>query len=971
MLALYRSGRQADALEAYQGGRRLLVEQLGLDPGRSLQELERSILNHDPLLDTPVRAGTEATAAGSGRLAAAVFVGRDSETYALDAALNDARGGRGRLVVLSGEAGIGKSRLADELSSRAKQLGVRVLWGRCWEAGGAPAYWPWVQALRAYVRDADPDALRAQLGRGAAEIGQLLPELRELFPDVPEPASLDSDGAKFRLYDAAAAFLRCVAAERPLLVVLDDVHAADASSLLMLEFVAAELADARVLVLAVYRDPELDPGDPIAAALAGVGRHASLRVTLRGLHEPEVASFIEASTQVEPAASLVRAIAAETEGNPLFVGEIARLLAAEGRLSEEAGAAWRVAIPDTVKEVIGRRLNRLTDGCRQTLAIASVVGREFPLDLLERLTDRSSAELLALLDEAITARLVTEVPGSPGRLRFTHALVRDALYDALPQALRLDLHRHTGEALEEVVGSDPSRLSEVAHHFFHALPAVDADVAVRYAGEAAAQAGTLLAHEEAARLYETALSALELRTTPDPVWQRQLLLGLGEALARSGDTPRAQDAFVRAAGLARTTGAAEDLARAALGYGGRIAWFRASGDRLRITLLEEALGALGDEDTPLRARVLARLAGALRDELDPTRRLALGEEGVAVARRSGDADALSFALAGLAGAQHGLFDDPRRIEVIAELLTAAHAAEDKESECEAYMARMLVDAEQNDVDRIYELLGLIRTLAEELRQPSHQWFVAASSGMLAVHEGRFREAEELRERALALGGTAVAPEASSVHAIQLFILRREQARADEAIEELTRVSAAFPARPFFRCALAALLGCVGREADARRVFEELAANRFAVMPRDNEWLLSAAFLAEACCLLGDASRAEQLYEEVEPWARSSAINVPEGTLGTLARPLAGLARLLGREDDAGRLLETAIALDTAGGARPWAAHAQVDLAELLLLRGDSGRAHALLAEAGATAEALEATRLAQRVAAVSDLARER
>ena len=501
MLALYRSGRQAEALATYADARRTLSDELGLEPGRALQELERAILNHDARLDAAVRAVATDDDAASGRLAAGVFVGRAGELALLEAALADARAGRGRLVLLSGEAGIGKSRLADELASHAKRVGGRVLWGRCWEAGGAPAYWPWVQALRAYVRDSPTTELRQRLGQAAPDVAHLLPEVRELYPDLPDPPAMDTEGARFRLFDSTAAFLRNVAAEQPLLIVLDDVHAADASSLLMLEFVAAELADARVLLLAVYRDPELDSGDPIAAALASVARHASTRITLSGLHEPEVAVFIEASAHVEPAPSLVSAIAAETEGNPLFVGEIVRLLAGEGRLSDPADASWRVTIPETVKEVIGRRLHRLTSECSETLAVASVVGREFPLDLVERLTARPGAELLALLDEGITARLVTDVPGSPGRLRFTHALVRDTLYDALPHGRRLDLHRRAGEAIETLAGDDPRSRSEIAHHFFHALPAVEPTVVVEHARRAAEEATLVLAHEEAARLY--------------------------------------------------------------------------------------------------------------------------------------------------------------------------------------------------------------------------------------------------------------------------------------------------------------------------------------------------------------------------------------------------------------------------------------------------------------------------------------
>jgi tetratricopeptide (TPR) repeat protein len=826
-----------------------------------------------------------------------------------------------------------------------------------------------VQALRTYVRECDPEHLCEQLGGAAPDVAHLLPELRELFHDLPEPPSLDSEGARFRLFDSTAAFLRRAAAAKPLVVILDDVHAADAPSLLLLSFVAAELSDARILVLAAYRDPELTTGDPTAVALTEVARRASVRISLRGLGEPEVVSYIELSSQVEPAAGVVAAIMAETEGNPLFVGEIVRLLAAEGRLEERADASWRLAIPETVKEVIGRRLHRLSPECREALGYASVVGREFALSVVERLAERTRDDLLALLDEAVSARVVTDVPGSPGLMRFAHALVRDTLYDALPQARRLELHRRTGEALEAVAGAGAgAHLSELAHHYYAALPAIDPDRVVEYARRAGDHAQSLLAHEEAARLYESALQALQLRSPVDRELERALLLGLGDALARSGDMPNARDAFLRAAALARATGAAEDLAAAALGYGGRIVWARASGDPVVVSLLEESLAALGDEDTALRARVLARLAGALRDERDPARRFALGEQAVAMARRVGDAGALrgavlSFALAGLAGAQHGLGDDPRRLAVIDELLATAEAAGDKESECEGLMTLMLVHTERNEIQAVRDLMARIGVLAAELRQPSQEWFFAAGSAMLALHDGRFAEAELLIHRALDLGGSAQSAESAGPNAVQRFILRREQGRSAEAYDALAKVAAAFPARPFFRAALAALCCELGRDAEARRLFEELAPDRFEPVPRDNEWLLAAHYLAETCCALADTTRAASLYAELEPITARAAANVPEGSVGTLARSVAWLAELLGRDDDAMRLLELAIGLDSANGARPWAAHAQADLARIADRIGEHERATSLFADAAATAAELGMTALTERIAA--------
>ena len=963
MLTLYRCGRQADALAAYRDARRVLLDELGLEPSRTLQDLERAILAQDRQLDPVVRhAASPAPAAPPGRTGTGVFVGRDRELSQLENALADARSGRGGLVLLSGEAGIGKSRLADELAGRAASDGMRALWGRCWEAGGAPAYWPWVQALRTYVRDCDPAELREQLGRAATDVAHLLPELRDLFSDLPEASSLESEGARFRLFDSTAAFIRAAAAARPLLIVLDDVHAADPSSLLLLEFVAAELADTQAVVLAAYRDPELAPEDPTAAALADVARRASMRISLSGLRESEVASYIELSSHVEPSQRLVVAIAAETEGNPLFVSEIVRLLDTNGNLGDQSDVSERLRIPETVKDVIRRRLNRLSPRCRDVLAAASVLGREFRLDVAGRLSGAPPEETLALLDEAAAARVVTDVPGSPGRLRFTHILVGDTLYDGMSQSTRRELHRRAGEAIEALAGADvDEHLSELAHHFFRALPAVEAERAIEYARRAGDRAETLLAHEEAARLYETALQAHALRADPDRDVERRLLLALGDALARAGDMPRAKDAFLKVAALARAAPSAEDLAAAALGYGGRTVWSRASGDRLIVPLLEEALAALGEEETPLRAQVLARMAGARRDERDPSPRVEIGKAAVESARRTGDVNALSYALRGLCAAQHAIGDHAARLEATAELRTIARSEGDMEAECEALSAEMLVYAELNAYDAVRGRAVRFTAVADELGQPSQRWFAAAANAMLALHDGRFDEAERLVPGALELGARAETALAAAANASQLYLLRREQDRAEEAYEALNRVAADMPARPFFRCALAALAVDAGRLAEARRTFEELAPNRFEVVPRDNEWLLAAAFLVETCEALGDVTRAAMLYDELAPLADRSTANVPEGDAGAMARHLGCLASMLDRDDEAVSHYRAAIAIDEATGGRPWVAYAKAELAGVLARRADAMNAATLREEAAITAAELGMARLAARI----------
>jgi DNA-binding SARP family transcriptional activator len=371
MLALYRSDRQAEALQAYQDARRTLVETLGIEPGERLRELERAILAQDPGLH--LAAEDLVTAEPAAEIPRTAFVGRERELAELVAGLDDAVAGRGRLFLLVGEPGIGKSRLAEELIAHARARNLRILVGRCWEAGGAPAYWPWVQSLRPYLRDTDAESLRSHLREGAGIVARLLPELRDILADLPSAPPIESEGARFRLFDSFTAFLKSAAAASPLVLVLDDLHAADEPSLLLLQFVARELGDSRLLIVGAYRDVDPILTEPLTTTLTELAREPVTRtLALAGLGEADVARFIELAAPGAPAADLGSAVHAETDGNPLFVTETVRLLAAERRLDEPATTP--LAIPQSVREVIGRRLRHLSDEWNRLLTFASLLG---------------------------------------------------------------------------------------------------------------------------------------------------------------------------------------------------------------------------------------------------------------------------------------------------------------------------------------------------------------------------------------------------------------------------------------------------------------------------------------------------------------------------------------------------------------------------------------------------------------------
>jgi DNA-binding SARP family transcriptional activator/tetratricopeptide (TPR) repeat protein len=923
MLALYRSGRQSEALEAYREARKTLVEEVGVEPGPAMQRLERAILTQDPELE--LRPVSEASAQPSQR----VFVGRERELAELTGALDDALAGRGRLALLVGEPGIGKSRLADELMGHARARGARVIVGRCWEAGGAPPYWPWVQSLRAHVRETEPETLRGQLGPGAADLAQLLPELRALFTDLPEPQGLESEGARFRLFEAVGALLGSATRANPLVIVLDDLHAADEPSLLLLQFVAREMAARRLLVVCALRDVAPTMRDPVATTLAELMREQqTTRIALAGLSDADVADYIELSTGIDAAPRLIEAVHAETEGNPLFVAEAVRLLDDEGQIADPDA---HVRIPPGVRAVIDQRVSRLSEQCRSLLALASVLGREFGLDPLARFSELPRDELLDVLDEAMAERLL-EAAGSPGRLRFGHALIRDTLYEGMTPVRRMQLHEGAAEALVAAHSEDLGpHLTEIAHHHIAAAPAEEGSRAIEYARRAGDRAASQLAYEEAARLYEMALTLAE-----EPRARCDLLLAIGEAKGRGGDSPASKSAFREAAELADEHGLPERLAHAALGYGGRIIWERQQHDQHLVPLLERALAVLDEDDSALRVRLLARLAGGpLRSiRFPPQRRFKLSREALEMARRLDDPGTLAYALDGYIPANESPENTRETVPLCTELLEVATRAGDKERVLEAHEHRHERFFELGQMQRALSELEAMTRLAEELRQPSQRWLVTVCRARQALFEGRFEEAERLIGQAREFGERSLSWNAGVAFGVALYMLHREEGRLEEAMELVTRSAREFPDYELWESALASVAAMLGLEAESRRRFEALAIDDFAGLPFDpNGWLVGMGFLAETARCLADAASASVLYEMLHPYDDRVAVIYPELGTGSVSRYLGLLAATAAHWTDAERHFDAALEVNERIGARPWLAHTQEDYARMLAERG--------------------------------------
>ena len=420
-------------------------------------------------------------------LAAGVFVGRQQELDKLKAALEGVLSGRGHLALLAGEPGIGKTRTALELATYARLRRARVVSGHCYESEGAPPYWPWVQAIRSYVRERDPEHLRREMGTGAAEIAELVSDVGQRLPDLgPPPTIEDPKQARFRLFDSIATFLKGAAGSQPLVLILDDLHWADTDSLALLEFVALELAGTRLLLLGTYRDVELSRRHPLSPTLAELTReHLAKRILLRGLIRSDVGRFIEATSHIAPPAALVEAVHTQTEGNPLFVTEVVRLLVQEGALTPEGlgrHERWSVSIPEGIREVIGRRLDRLSERCNTALTVAAVIGREFGFRELGLLIDDlSSDRLLEVLEEALGARVIEELPRASERYQFTHALIQQVLAQELSTTRRVRLHAQIAQTLEELYGTDAeANAAELAHHYAEAEPVLGSEKLVPF-----------------------------------------------------------------------------------------------------------------------------------------------------------------------------------------------------------------------------------------------------------------------------------------------------------------------------------------------------------------------------------------------------------------------------------------------------------------------------------------------------------
>ena len=882
------------------------------------------------------------------------FVGRSAEVEALRTLMPTAVGEGRRVVLLGGEPGSGKTRLVREFARAVAGDGVLVLYGAC-DAVVRTPYGPFVEALDYLARVIEPAALREAMGPAGGELTRLLPDLPLRIGELPPPVSADPDTERHRLHTAVADLLAGVTRERPAFLVLEDGHWADASTLLLLRYLARAAGNARVL-LATFRDTEADVPETLADTLADLRRSDDVvRLRLEGLSLEEVADLVRAATggDLGPALrELAQAIRDLTGGNAFLVCELWRALVETGAVETADGrvrvtrAPAELGSPESVREVVSQRLWRLAPRTSDLLELAATAGAEFELGVVRRAAGLDGAELPAAFDEAVRSGMIEELP-SPGLVgRFTHELVRRALYDRLSGVRRAELHLRVAEALEAGGSRSGRALADLAHHFAAAAPLGGSARAVEYNLRAARAAAAALAFDETAARLRTALE-LGIERPED---RANVLLELGSASHRSGKALDALQAFAGAADMAREIRDPQLLARAATGYE-EACWRPGIADEGSVELLEEAAAMIGDGSSELRVGLLGGLARALDFQGDHDGGARARIEAIAMARALGDHTGLATVLMRSYWAR-GASSLEEILDMLTEARDLARELGDTEILAEAMAWRVPAFVALCDLDSARREVAVLLATAERTAQPFMHHVADHYGSAIALCDGRLAEAEALARRSHEWGRLLTGRDPSGIYGIQMFSVRREQGHLAE-LAPVVRILAGGAGREGpWQPGLIALLAELGLEAEARRELARLAANGLDPF-RPSLWLASLAYLADACTALGDDKVAAMVYPELAPLAGA---NVMIGHLvncyGAADRYLGMLAATLGEAERAEEHFERGLELNRRMGAATWLAHTAYEYARFLRVhrRRHRRRAEALAGEAATLAE---------------------
>lgn len=837
------------------------------------------------------------------------FVGRANLLERLRAHFEELSSGRGRAVVIDGEAGIGKTRLALELALDADRRGFTVCHGRCVEAQGAPVLWPWVGVVRALGDSRGPEAMRDYLGGQASDVATLIPDALHWMDGVAPTRARDvgNPDDRFRLFDALALILKRAAIEQPLLIVIDDLHRADEASVRVFEQVAQRVDEAPILLVACRR-PNGDATAGLEDELCEVCRSEVEFVALDGLSPSELSRLVEIQRGAAGAPYELKELYHRTNGNPFFALQLISLS------EDQLGVAMGTGVPRGVRGILRYQLRSLSLSCRRLLSAAAVVGRDFSTFVASSAAELGDDDTMIALDEAVATGLVQSDAGRVGEHRFTHALVRDCLYEDLLPSVRVSLHRRVAEALDRLHGQTPDTLAALAHHSVQAASAGSVGQAASYCFLAAEQATRQRAHADAARHAEQGLAALSL--APSSAADRlPLLLHLGGALGRLGRLDRAQRAFADAGDAARLVHDPDAFAEAALGY----ATINESGvvDQARIEFLQEALQGLPDDPSVSRVALTSRLAAAqyYSGPLDDCRDL--NREAVVMARRTDDPRALAAALR----SHHFTLSGPdhlsERRATTEELIAIAPDCEDPLIELEAQACAIEDALALGSLPRLDAAIDAHVRISQRVREPYFEWYAEVYRGMRALLAGEPAEADQRAHTALTLGQRAQNDVAMQWFAAQVFFVRRAQGRLHELEPVVQQLAHDHPENPGWSSALALLYTDLERRVEAAAVLEQMQLTPLASIRRDINWLITGCNLAEAAAFLEDRRAAEAIERALAPYAdQHVSIGLGVASGGAVVHYLGLLATTAGDTARARDLLEDALRRHEALEA-PW------------------------------------------------------
>jgi DNA-binding SARP family transcriptional activator/tetratricopeptide (TPR) repeat protein len=995
MLALYRSGRQVEALRVFQDLRAVLVADLGIEPGHDVTWIEHAILDQDPALDflAPAEAAPDPAAEATTATARRAYqvrvpasqrdgplVGRARESALLGDWWTSVREGAGRLLLVDGDPGIGKTRLVAELARTVESNGALVLWGRCDEDPVAP-FQPFAEALGRYFQSLSADHISRMPGWQLTELSRLVLRLREYAPMLEEEGG-DPESERFRFFEAVTATLNELSSSGTILLVIDDLHAADLPTLLLLRHVLRGTDDATVGIVGLFIDTEVPPTHRLRATLADVRAvHPVTTVHLQGLSSEAVGELVRGWPNAPP--DLVPQLCRLTDGNPLFLDELLRQLGyREAEQSEEGDAPVppNLSPTEAIRELVARRVSRLPEDVIYLLQAAAVAGPECEATIAADAAELTPEQRLDAFDRAVESRLLRRVGQDIGdRYAFSHTLVRDAIYGELLRGRRLRYHHKIAVATERLhADALDTYVNELAHHFYMGAALADADKASHYCRAAGERALRLLAFEEAAVHFARSLEVAEQFGPPDHVARCDALIALGEAQNWAGDTARANANFERAAALARALGDAGRLAAAALRAGplSYLGILRVSEEQVQ--LLEEALLALpAAEDSHLRAMVSARLSLVIVYTADfPTtpeslaRSLALSNDAVGIARRLGDRVALGYALNARMHALWGIDPAPERLAAGTELGEIADEIGDEQLALHGHMWRIRELLAQGDVDAVNGEIARFRARDTGPVHPLEASFAFNVTAMMALLEGDFETAEQLGQRALevAEGHNDLALSFYGTLMVWTWWQRDDLAASDATLREI--IAQASTEYPTASAALALVLAESG-DAEAAliqlRSLEELGWGSTA---DDQTEGMSMAVAAAACSAVGPAANpfAARLYEVMRPYAGTAVVvRAPAAAcLGPADHYLGLLAGTMGDLALAEVHHEAALRLARRMGSPPFEVAAEVELARTLRQRrraGDEERVAVLLRHAEESALAMGLHRLARLAAA--------